>query len=42
MINNFKYNTGILTNTTIRAVIASTCIVFIKNGETDPVQDKRG
>ncbi len=42
MINNFKYNTGILTNTTIRAVIASTCIVFILNGEANPIPDKRG
>jgi len=42
MINTFKYNTGILANTTIRAVIASTCIVFIGNGEANPVPDRKG
>jgi hypothetical protein len=42
MIRTTTYKTGINANAVIRAVIASTCIVFIGNGETNPLPDKRG
>jgi len=42
MIRTTTYKTGINANTAIRAVIASTCIVFIGNGEANPLPDKRG
>jgi hypothetical protein len=42
MIKTITYKTGIYANTAIRAVIASTCIVFIGNGEANPLPDKRG
>jgi hypothetical protein len=41
MIKIITYKTGINATTAIRAVIASTCIVFIGNGETNPFADKR-
>jgi len=42
MIKTIKYKTGINANAAIRAVIATTCIVFIGNGETNPLPDKKG
>jgi hypothetical protein len=41
MIKTITYKTGIYANAAIRAVIASTCIVFIGNGEANPLPDKR-
>jgi hypothetical protein len=41
MIKTTTYKTGINANAAIRAVIASTCIVLIGNGETNPLPDKR-
>lgn len=35
MIKGFTYRQGTLANTTIRAVLASTQIVFISDGEVD-------
>ncbi|SEW36575.1 hypothetical protein SAMN05428988_4517 [Chitinophaga sp. YR573] len=42
MLNNNTYQSAFNAKTAIRAVIASTCIVFIKNGEANPFPDMRG
>lgn len=42
MTNILTYQSAFNASAAIRAVIASTCIVLIKNGEADPYPDVRG
>ncbi|SFO27610.1 hypothetical protein SAMN05428949_4752 [Chitinophaga sp. YR627] len=42
MTNILTYQSAFNASAAIRAVIASTCIVFIKNGEANPCPDVRG